>query len=103
VSTQRSRERCALCDRVDVDEYWLWFELERMSPDVDCEFDTAELAFCSQAHAADYLGSRELTWPEFGVTGRRHQTRLDTFFFGCGLLAIVLSAVGVVALVLWLL
>ncbi|HSV40207.1 MAG TPA: hypothetical protein VLI04_15715, partial [Nocardioidaceae bacterium] len=91
------------CARVDVDEHWLWLRAERMSQDEDCEFDEAELSFCSQAHAAEYLARGDLEWPEHDHSSRTSGTRVDTFFMGCGLLAIILSVVGIVALVRWVL
>ncbi len=97
-----SEDHCALCGRTDVDEHWVWLRLERQSVDVDCEFDETELSFCSQAHAGQFLTERELEWPEHDQSERTAGTRVDTFFLGCGLLAIILSVVGIVALARWI-
>lgn len=94
-------ERCALCGRTDVDDAWLWLELRRLA-DEDCELDTVELAFCSQDHAAAHLRDATIDWEhETGDTASG--VRADRYFLGCGLLAIALSVVGLVALVRWLL
>ena len=103
MSLDRAGDRCAACGRVDVDEHWLWVSVERLSPDVDCENDEAAVTFCSQRHAADYLGSRELDWSDSEAGRSQGGVALDSFFFGCGLVAIVLSVVGVVAVARWLL
>lgn len=100
---ERYGDRCALCDRRDVDDDWLWLDLRRLAPDVDREYDEQELGFCSQAHAAEYLASRELTWEPHDHSAHASGTRVDIFFVGCGVLAILLSIVGVVALVRWIL
>jgi hypothetical protein len=95
-------DRCALCDRRDVDDAWLWLDLRRLAPDVDCEFDERELSFCSQAHAAEYLAGRELTWEPHDHASHASGARLDGCFMVLGLAAIILSIVGVVALVRWI-
>jgi len=92
-------DRCALCGRTDVDDAWLWTELRRLGEE-DCEFDTIELAFCSQPHAAAYLRDTALDWdrvPADMASG----VRADRFMFGCGALAIVLSVIGLVAVLRW--
>lgn len=97
-------DRCARCGRSDVDEHWLWFEVSRLEP--DDEYAETDLSFCSQAHAAEYLADSEIPWPAAdeadGAVGAR-VIRADLFMFGCGLVAIVLSAIGIVALALWIL
>ena len=95
-------ERCDFCGRGDTDEHWLWFEVERLGDD-DCEFDSVDLVFCSQAHAAEFLAGSEIDWEPLPDDRRARAagTRVDQFFLGCGLLAIVLSVIGVVALVRW--
>jgi len=94
-------DRCARCGRTDVDDAWLWVELRRLA-DEDCEYDSVELAFCTQAHAADHLADSEIEW-QAEPTTEASGVRADRFFLGCGLLAIVLSVVGLVALVRWVL
>jgi hypothetical protein len=96
-----TEDRCLQCARTDVAEHWLWLRAERMSQDDDCEFDETELAFCSQAHAAEYLAHGQLDWPAHQHGPRATGTRVDMLFLGCGLLAIILSVVGIVALVRW--
>ena len=91
-------DRCERCGRDDVDADWLWLEAQRLADD-DCEFDVAELAFCSQAHAAAFLQESEIVWQEFPDVDRSTGVRADRFMFGCGLLAIVLSVIGLVALI----
>ena len=96
-------DRCARCGRKDVDERWLWFEVSRLEP--DDTFAETDLSFCSQAHAAEYLAASEIPWPAADETdpdGGARVIRADLFMFGCGLTAIVLSVIGIVALALWL-
>jgi len=96
-----STDTCALCARTDVDDDWLWLELRRFAPEVDCEFDEQELSFCSQAHAAEYLAGRDLVWEPHDHASDASGRGVDAYYLGCGLLAIILSIVGVVALVRW--
>jgi hypothetical protein len=93
-------DRCERCGRTDVDEQWIWLEVHRAADD-DCEFESVDLSFCSQAHAGHFLEEQEIDWshvPGDDTSG----VRVDRYFMGCGLLAIVLSVVGVVALVRWI-
>ena len=92
-------DRCARCARSDVDEDWVWLEVHRAAE--DAEFESVELSFCSQAHAGAFLQEEEIDWhreTEDRVSG----VRVDRYFMGCGLLAVVLSVIGVVALVRWI-
>jgi hypothetical protein len=101
LTTPTDGDRCAQCGRTDVDGDWVWVEVRRLA-DEDCEFDEVDLAFCSQAHAADHLRDTPIDWqaePALEASG----VRADRFFLGCGLLAIVLSVIGLVALLRWVL
>ena len=94
-------DSCARCGRTDVDDEWLWLEVQRAADDVDCEFESVDLSFCSQTHAGSFLQEQQIDWrrtPGDTTTG----TRVDVYFMGCGLLAILLSVVGVIALVRWI-
>jgi hypothetical protein len=99
-SDELAGDRCEHCGRTDVDDAWLWLELRRFG-DEDCEFDTVELTFCSQAHAAAHLAATDVDWTRL-PTDQASGVRADRFFLGCGLVAIVLSVIGLVALVRWL-
>ena len=98
-------ESCRQCGRTDVDDAWLWMDLARMDPDVDCEDQRIELLpFCSQAHAAAWLAVAELEWEEDEPGADTTSGKwLGTLFFLIGLGAIVLSFVGAVAIALWIL
>jgi hypothetical protein len=101
--------RCDFCGRVDEStedpgevQSWLLVELTRVSPDDDELNDTIDLVFCAQSHAASYLAQRDVPWPEPGpgadTTSGLWAGRL---FLLIGLVAILLSAVGVVAILRW--
>jgi hypothetical protein len=92
---------CGRCDRTDVDAQWLWLEVTRPAEE-DCEVDSAELAFCSQKHAGLFLQESRIDWQRGDDVSAAGGVRADRFFLGCGLLAIVLSVIGVIALVLWI-
>ena len=94
-------DRCARCGRTDVDDAWLWVELRRLG-DEDCDYDTVELSFCAQAHAAAHLEDATITWEQEPATSASG-VRADRFMLGCGLLAVVLSGIGLVALARWVL
>lgn len=96
-------DRCAFCGRSDVDGDWLWITVSRLDPEEDCEFDEHELSFCGQQHAGAFLVERQLSWEKPSEADRRSGTRVDQFFLGCGLLAIVLSVLGIVTIVRWVL
>lgn len=92
-------DRCARCGRTDVDDHWVWLEVHRATE--DDEFASVDLSFCSQAHAGAFLQEQEIDWHQEpgDVTAG---VRVDRYFMGCGLLAVVLSVIGVVALVRWI-
>ena len=88
------------CGRTDVDARWLWLEVQRAAEDEDGEFETVELAFCSQEHAGLFLQESAIDWQrdeDVGAVG----VRVDRYFLGCGLVAIVLCVIGLVALIQW--
>ena len=93
------RDRCEQCGRGDVDEEWLWVEVERAAED-DCEFESVSLSFCSQAHAGLFFSQSEIDWHQTPGDDRSG-VRADRFFLGCGLLAILLSVIGLIALFRW--
>lgn len=107
-----ARQRCDLCGRVDTGDAveprgagsdWLLVEVSRVSPHDDAVNETVELVFCGQPHAAAYLAERDLSWPApdpgDDTTSGAWAGRL---FLLVGLVAIVLSVVGAVAIVRWL-
>ena len=94
-------DRCDHCGRQDVDDDWLWLAGRRFG-DEDCEFDEVDLSFCSQAHAAAFHQGSEIDWERGEAADQSSGVRADLFMFGCGLLAIILSVIGVVALIQWL-
>lgn len=99
---QPGSERCEQCGRSDVDEQWLWLEVQRPAEEEDCEFDSVELVFCTQAHAGAFFAESEIDWQRSPLDVASG-VRADRFFFGCGLLAIILSVIGLIALLRWLL
>jgi len=92
--------RCAQCGRTDVDDQWLWLCVERAADD-DCEFDSVDLEFCSQDHAGLFLRESEIDWHRVAANDASG-VRVDRFFLGCGLLAIILSVIGLIALIRWI-
>ena len=93
-------DRCARCGRTDVDDEWVWLDVQRPAED-DCEFESVDLSFCTQAHAGLFLQEQPIDWDHQHLEVASG-VRADRFFLGCGLLAIILSVIGLVALVRWI-
>jgi len=92
--------RCEYCGRADMDDSWLWLEVTRNAEE-DGELESVDLQFCSQAHAGLFLQEQEIDWRR-EAGDDTSGVRVDRYFLGCGLLAVVLSIIGVIALVMWL-
>ena len=97
---EKYADRCQRCGRTDVDDRWLWLEVHRADEDTDCEFESVDLSFCSQAHAGEFLQHEEIDWQRVEQNDASG-VRVDRFFLGCGLLAIILSVIGLISLIRW--